>query len=101
MKQFDVYANPSRQAANFAPALVILSSDLLTLEIVMVAPLLIDLEGAATQVDVTVQFEGRAFVVSLPEMVAAHPRSLRRRLGTFLDHEYELRRGLERLFTGF
>ena len=101
MRQFDVYENPSPQARRFAPCLVVLSSDLMELSAVMIAPMLNDRERRLGTVDVSVTFAGDALTLAFLEMAAVSPRHLRRRLGSVLDQEYEIRRGIDRLFTGF
>lgn len=102
MKQFDVYENPSPAAKRFAPYLVVLSSHLLTdFDDVIVAPLVNDAERAVAELEIEVEVDGERLVVVVSELSSLNRRSLKRRAISLARHEFEIRRALDRLFTGF
>lgn len=101
LKQFDVFANPVPSMAGAAPYIVVLSSNLIDLPAILVAPLLLNPAQIIRGVDVPVVFRRQALTAALLIMAAVAPDRLRRPLGSLLDQEDEIRRGLDRLFTGF
>jgi toxin CcdB len=99
--QFDVVRNsaPSRR---FAPYIVILQSHWLEpLQTVVVAPLVNDASRVLGHPDIPVDFEGETFVLAVSELAAVQRRLLRERVGSLYDLEDQIRRALDRLFTGF
>lgn len=102
MRQFDIYANPSAASAEFAPFVAILQSHhLREIRTVVVAPLVTDAQPALTPLDVPVEVDGTTLTVAIAEMGVVERGALRRRKGDLLAYEYEIRRALDRLFTGF
>ena len=101
MRQFDVYANPVAAMAKAAPYVLVLSSSLIDLPAVLVAPMLVAPTQIIRGVDVPVFFKGQELTVALLIMASIAPNRLREAAGSLLDDEYEIRRGLDRLFTGF
>jgi toxin CcdB len=103
VRQFDVLPNPSERSRRIAPLVVIVQSHLLdNLPTVIVAPLLRSAERPAfTQVGLSVTFNGEDYTCSLAELSATDVHRLSRPLGSLRDYEYEIRRALDRLFTGF
>ena len=101
MKQFDVVENTAPGAREFAPYLAVLSSHFLTLDLVIVAPLLIDVVRAISLVDVPVTFGGAPYVLALSELAGSPPSRLKRIVGTLAQEEDAIRRGLYSLFSGF
>lgn len=102
MRQFDVYENPSDRTRDVAPYLIVLSSHLLRhTSIVIVAPLLNDRATAIAELEVTLTFEGSSFVLSLTDLSGLEAKQLKRRAGSLADQEDAIRRGLDRVFTGF
>ena len=99
MRQFDVFRNPSGSSRSFAPYVVALQSHYLILDTVLVAPLVDD--KRATSVEIEVSFEGQLLVVALTEMGSVRVASLSEAVGNLADNEDGIRRGLDRLFTGF
>ncbi len=99
MRQFEVYANPSSASAAFAPYVVVLQSHYIELKSVVVAPLVTD--KLATSVEIAIAFDGRSLVIALTELGSIWAASLRDPLGDLLSYEYEIRRALDRLFSGF
>lgn len=102
MRQFDVYETPGA-SARVAPFVLILQSHFLdALPSVLVAPLLRSGERPAyKEVSVTLPFEGESFVISPAEMVAMDRRRLTQHRGDLRQYEDQIRRALERVFTGF
>ena len=103
MRQFDVYPNPSARSREHAPYVVVLQSHFLAATpTAVVAPLLIDDDRSAySEASVKVVFGGTPYVLSIPELAGIEPSRLGRRSGTVNDYDYEIRRALDRLFTGF
>ena len=100
MKQFDVFANPDPLTRGYARWLTVISSHHLPLATVMVAPLLARPVGAK-DVEIAVSFDGIEHILSLMLMTALPAARLRGRVGDLAAFEEAIRRGLDRLFTGF
>lgn len=84
------------------PYLVVLSSHLLTdFDDVVVAPLVNDAERAVAELEIAVEVDGQRLVLVVSELSSLTRRSLKRRAGSLARHEFEIRRALDRLFTGF
>ena len=98
-RQFEVYANPSARSANFAPFVLVLQSHYIELKSVVVAPLVTD--KLPTSIDIAVGIQGVTYVLALTELASIPASLLRRRVGDLTDREYDIRRALDRLFTGF
>lgn len=102
MRQFDVYENPSSAARRFAPYLVVLSSHLiLGFEDAVVAPLVSDGQATVGTLEVDVEFEGRRLILVASELAGIEGRALARKIGSLAAYEDDIRRALDRLFTGF
>ena len=102
MRQFDVYENPSRDARLFAPYLVVLSSHLLLdFDDAVVAPLVNDSRRTVPALELDIEMNGEALVLVISEMAGVEGRALRRRVGSLLALEDDIRLALDRLFTGF
>ena len=102
MRQFDILANPNLASRDFAPYVVVLQSHHLEpLNTVMVAPLLAGVERPITEIDVLVTFQGRNLVLSVAEAAAITKSRLGEPQGTLSSYEDQIRRALDRLFTGF
>ncbi len=100
VKQFDVYENPDPETAAFVGHLAVVSSHYASIDTVLVAPLLSD--GPADGVaDVIVVFARERRRLSLINMTALDPRRLKRHAGSLSSSEDAIRRGIDRLFTGF
>ncbi|HLY78219.1 MAG TPA: CcdB family protein [Caulobacteraceae bacterium] len=99
MRQFEVYANPSAASVAFAPYVVVLQSHYIELKSVVVAPLVTD--KLATSVEIAIAFEGSPLVLALTELGSIWSASLRDPLGDLVSYEYDIRRALDRLFSGF
>ncbi|MGH6979244.1 MAG: CcdB family protein [Brevundimonas sp.] len=102
MRQFDLFDNPSSRQRESAPFVVVLSSHFLGgLAEVIVAPVVRRELLKPNAVDIPVRFDGEVFVVSVIGMAALRRTDLKRRRGSIVDFEFEIRRALDRLFTGF
>ncbi|WP_421738646.1 CcdB family protein [Caulobacter sp.] len=102
MRQFDAYLNPSATSRDIAPYLVVLSSHhLRDLTDVIVAPAISDATRAVGVVELLVELDGRPLVLVISDLFSVSSDQLRRRAGSLLPHEDEIRRALDRLFTGF
>lgn len=103
MRQFDVYRNPSERSRAYAPYVVVLQSHLLeAIPTIVVAPMLLaENRKPYTRVSTLVVFEGERFIVSTAELVATDAKRLTALVGDLRDQEDDIRRALERLFTGF
>lgn len=102
MRQFDVYENPSAEARRFAPFVVVLSSHLIPgFDDAVVAPLVNDSAAIVAEFEIAVVVEQQPLVVVLTELAGVQGRSLKRRVGSLLAQEDDIRRALDRLFTGF
>lgn len=103
MRQFDVFPNPSPRARAEIPYVVVLQSHLLRdCPTQLVAPLIIqDGVSAYSEVSVPVTVSGSDLILQLTEVGSVKARLLKRAIGSLLAHEDDIRRGLDRLFTGF
>lgn len=102
MRQFDVFTNPSRSTSSLAPFLVMLSSHhLRELSVVVVAPLVRDRPTPARDLELVLSFEGEAYTLPLTDIYGLERKALSRRTGSLAEREDDIRRALDRLFTGF
>jgi toxin CcdB len=103
IRQFDVYATPDTPSNADAPFVCVLQSHYLeAMDTVMVAPLLrASAKPTPTQVAVPVAIDGDAHLLDVSLMANIERRSLGRPRGSLLAYEFDIRRALERLFTGF
>ena len=102
MRQFDVYENPSPRRRDIAPYFVVLSSHLLSnLDEVVVAPLVLERDVAIGDIEIRLEFEGRTHLLMVPGLFSLPSRELKRRIGSLAHREDDIRRALDRLFTGF
>lgn len=99
MRQFDAVPNPSKSSAQIAPYLVVLQSHLLDgLDSVIVAPAVRDAARLLTVFEIAVEIAGD---LAIPELFAIERAPLPRPTASLAAHEDEIRRALDRLFTGF
>lgn len=103
MRQFDVFPNPSPRSRVAAPFVVLMQShfmDLMTTA--LIAPLIREpRSGDFTRVSVEVRLNGETLYLSLAEMAPILRSHLRRSVGNITTYEDDVRRALDRLFTGF
>ena len=85
-----------------APYLVVLSSHLFAnLSEVVVAPVVRPNLLTPSDFDVPVVVDEERHLVSVIGLAAVSSARLKRRVGSLLAHEDDIRRALDRLFTGF
>lgn len=102
MRQFAVYANPSERSRRVIPYFVAMQSHLLESHVAVVAPMIVqDGRSAFTHTSVAVIFADAAHIVLVGELTSVDSRALQRARGDLQTHEDDLRRALDRLFTGF
>ena len=102
MRQFDIYENPSAEARRYAPYLVVLSSHLLLeFEDAVVAPLVNDGTATVSALEVDVHVDGQNLILVVSELAGIEGRTLARKIGSLATQEDDIRRALDRLFTGF
>lgn len=71
------------------------------LSVVVVAPLVRDRSMPAKELELHLGFHGEQLLLSLTDVFSLEQRVLSARRGSLADHEDDIRRGLEKLFTGF
>ena len=102
MRQFDLVDNPSERTRAVAPYLLVLQSHLLDrVDSVIVAPVVRDVEKPFAGIDLSIDFKGEALTVTLVELFSLERSLLKTVHGSLAEHEDSIRRGLDRLFTGF
>ena len=85
-----------------APFVVVLSSHLLPgLTEAVVAPLVRCDMLEPSDVDIAVTLDGEDMIISLIGLAAIAGHRLKNRRASLRSHEDDIRRGLDRLFTGF
>ncbi len=101
MRQFDVFENPSVASRGFAPYLMMASSHLLLdLTEVVVAPLL-RRTTPISGLEIEVTISETNFVLAIADLSSIDARRLRAAVANLADQEDDIRRAIERLFTGF
>lgn len=102
MRQYDLYENPATPMRGAVPFVVILSSHLLAdLTEVIVAPVLAGRNTRLSAFEIPIQQGDATLLVSITGMTAVRQRDLRRRVGSLAAYEDDIRRAIDRLFTGF
>ena len=99
MRQFQAFANPSLASRPFAPFVIVLQSHYLPLETVVVAPIVID--ATSLGLDIPVIVEGRELHIAISELANIPSTPLGRVVADLAAHEDDIRRAIDRLFTGF
>ena len=99
MRQFQVFANPSLASRAFAPFVIVLQSHYLPIETVVVAPIVID--ATSLGLDIPVIVEGRHLHIAMSELSNIPTAPLRRMVADLAAYEDDIRRAIDRLFTGF
>lgn len=103
MRQFDVCQNPSERTRPIIPYLVVLQSHLVEASnLTVVAPLLRqDGRSGFTLTSVPVRFSDQDHIVLVGELTSIDSRHVGRPIGSLREYEDEIRRAIERVFTGF
>lgn len=102
-RQFDVVANPSELTSGRAPYLVVLQSHFLApLATRLVAPLIrSEMMEADEAIALRVRFNDEPFTLAVALLANIEARRLGKVVGDLRSHDFEIRRALDRLFTGF
>ncbi len=102
MRQFDLVENPSERSRAHAPLFAILQSHhLQNLDSVVVAPLLRDAARSMSALDIDVEVAGEPLVLALGELFGIERSLPKTPTASAAGYEDAIRRGLDRLFTGF
>jgi toxin CcdB len=102
VRQFDVLPNPSEASRPYAPFVVVLQSHHLDpIDTVLLAPLVNDALRTVNSVDIRVELAGQHLVLVVAELAGVPRQGLGPVVGSVASHEDEVRRALDRLFTGF
>ena len=67
----------------------------------MVAPLLRDAKRSMSSLDLDMEVMGERLVLAVGELFSIERSLLKAVRGSVADQEYEIRRALDRVFTGF
>ena len=103
IRQFEVVRNPNQATRGRVPYLMVLQSHHLhVLATVVVAPLV---RSESVQADglvsLSVLFGDESLTLAVGLMANIEQRVLGPSLGSLLDQEFDIRRAIDRLFTGF
>lgn len=103
MRQFDVFPNPSPRSRSAAPFIVLIQSHFVDeMPTAPIAPLVREgRSGDFTRVSVAASLNGEPLHLSLAEMAPITRSDLKRSVGSLKPYEDDIRRALDRLFTGF
>lgn len=103
IRQYDVFDNPSAATRAKVPYLVVLQSHLFeALPTLIVAPLMrLDQSTAQSKVLVEVDVTGERLVVNAAFLTNIERHLLGRSRGSLASYEDDIRRAVDRLFTGF
>lgn len=103
MRQFDVFSNPSPRSRMAAPYIVLMQSHFVEeMPTALIAPLIREpRSGDFTRVSIAVRWNDEWLYLSLPEMAPVKRSELKRPIGDLKQYEDDIRRALDRLFTGF
>jgi hypothetical protein len=101
VRQFDVCPNPSERSRSYAPFVVDLQSHYLeAMPTTVVAPMLSRTNKGYTVVGVEVSFNEEPYSISVVELASIATATLKV-IGNLAENDFEIRRALDRLFTGF
>lgn len=103
IRQFDVFLHPTAALSQRTPFLIVLQSHYVNgLETKVVAPLhAAALNEKLPGLSVEMTINGIDVVLVVSELAHLPGGRLRQRVGSLLAHEDDMRRALDRLFTGF
>jgi toxin CcdB len=103
IRQYDVFQNPGASTRAKVPYVVVLQSHLFeALPTVVIAPLMrLERSARSSKVLVEVEFAGEDLVVNAAFLSNIEHRELGRSQGSLAAYEDDIRRAVDRLFTGF
>lgn len=103
MRQFDVFPNPSPRSRIAAPYIVLMQSHFVDdMPTALIAPLIREpRSGDFTRVSIAARLNDDILYLSLAEMAPVIRSDLKRSVGDLKPYEDDIRRALDRLFTGF
>lgn len=103
IRQFDVFPTPDSRGSGAAPFICVLQSHYLdALNTVVVAPLILATASrTSSQAVVPVSFDGVIYLLDTSLMASIERQHLRRAKTSLAAYEDDIRRALDRLFTGF
>lgn len=103
MRQFDVFPNPSSRSRVAVPCIVLMQSHFVDeMPTALIAPLIREpRSGDFTRVSIAVRLNDDTLYLSLAEMAPIIRSDLKRSVGDLKPYEDDIRRALDRLFTGF
>ncbi len=102
IRQFDLVANPGARQRPNVPYMVILQSHHLSMETTVVAPVRTSDEADGIgDVEVPIIVEDLPHAIMVAELAHLPTGLIGRRVGSLADHEDDIRRALDQLFTGF
>lgn len=101
IRQFDLIENPSPRSRGLYPYLVVLQSHLLTSHLTVVAPVLPGDAPAMTLTSVMIDVRGVGYTLLVGELTTVDNQKLGRPVGNLREYEFDIRRALDRVFTGF
>lgn len=103
IRQFDVFTTPKSRGSDDAPLVCVMQSHYFqALNTVVVAPLIrASAVHTASHAAVAIVFDGVDYLLDLGLIANIRQQPLRTPLGSLLAYEDEIRRALDRLFTGF
>ena len=103
IRQFDIVDNPSARSRPIAPYVMVLQSHLYDEGPTLVVAPMVSMapEAILTKVSIRVRHESRDFVLLMSELAAIDRRMVGPVRGSLSAHEDDIRRALDRLFTGF
>jgi toxin CcdB len=101
-RQFDVVENPDSIDARQRPYLVVLQSDLVSLNSTVVAPLVVQEQmKGAERLNPIMTIDGREYWLATHELFAVEQRMLRRKVGSLADQHDAIMASLDFLFLGY
>ena len=103
IRQYDVFNNPGASTRAKVPYVVVLQSHLFeALPTMVIAPMMrLEHSARASKVLVEVEFAGEDLVVNAAFLSTIEHRELGRSRGSLAAYEDDIRRAIDRLFTGF
>lgn len=103
IRQFDVFDNPGDRLRTQIPFVVAIQSHFLeALSTTIVAPLFREqIMPPERGVILPIRFRGESLALNVALLANIETKLLRRPLGSLVDSEFEIRRAIDRVLTGF